>query len=80
MLQQIIVNDSVVIDKVKECKGTITRCFTGKLLVDDKLIDVTYDAINDNLVIHQWYRLSQSTIPIITELVKACFKERMISI
>lgn len=79
-MEQIIVNGRVIIDKVKECKGSITGCFIGKLLVDDKLIDVTYDAINDNLVIHQWYRLSQSTIPIITELVKACFKERMISI
>lgn len=77
MPQQIIVNNSVVIDKIKECKGDITRCFVGKLLVGDKRIDVTYDVMSDNLVVAQWYKLGEdyNAREMIMALVHSAFRE-----
>lgn len=72
-MNNISINE-VILSNVKELVGGETRCFYGRVLVNDKRINVVYDVYNDNLVIHEWYKLQPDKIPVLTNLVKTFFR------
>lgn len=69
-----ISSNEIILGNVKELAGGGTRCFYGKILINNKLINVVYDVYNDNLVIHEWYKLQPDEIPVLTDLVKTFFR------
>lgn len=69
-----ISTNEVILGNVKELAGGGTRCFYGKILINNKRINVVYDVYNDNLVIHEWYKLQPDEIPVLTDLVKTFFR------
>lgn len=75
MKKQIIVNDSIVLSNVELVQGKETKCYHADMLVDGQKIKVTYDLNTGNLVITDWHKLNQNKLPMITELVKAIFRE-----
>ena len=60
----------------KKNMGKATSCYFAKAKLDDgKCINLTYDCITGNLVIHEWYLLESGSIEAFTSEVKDYFKE-----
>lgn len=77
MKKQIIVNDAIVLDNVELVQGKETKCYHAVLLADGQRVKVTYDCLNDYLVVADWFKFDQVKLPMIMELCKACFREEM---
>lgn len=71
MVKQII--KEVELTDITINKGKETYCIFAKACVEDvrKPIDLTYDCISGNLVVHQWWRVEKETVDAIrTEFMR----------
>lgn len=77
MKKEIRCNGRTLLTNIKESAGRYTRCLLAKTMVNGKKIDLTYDVLNDNLVIHQWYLIPADKLQIVTATLKAACKEAL---
>jgi hypothetical protein len=72
--EMIVVRGALTLCNVRKSEGTTTRCYFAILLVDGKKINVTYDCMADNLIIHEWYWLGKEVRDSISEKIKDYFR------
>ena len=71
--RQIVVNDWVTLDKVVYHQGMTTKFYTAFFLYAGKRINVTYNCVADNLIIHEWYKLPEVVLKEVSTLIHAAF-------
>lgn len=55
------------IKNVKHLKGRTQEAYKAKLHIDNRCVGVVYDALNDRLIIHDWFKLTQDEYKFIRE-------------
>lgn len=75
MERTVEVNNSIIMQNVKESKGKETHCILADTIINGKKLKLTYDVKEDNLVISNWYQIQQDALPIIIELLKSVFEQ-----
>lgn len=53
--------------------GKVTDCIFAKLLHNKGEIGLTYDCISGNLIVHRWYKLSESELDNVMKELKEVF-------
>lgn len=62
-----------VLHHIKRNTGKMTDCIFAKILHNNIDINLTYDCISKNLIIHEWYRVSKLELNDMIEELKQCF-------
>lgn len=73
MVKQIIKIKEAELTDITISKGKETYCIFAKACVEGvrKRIDITYDCISGNLIVHQWWLMDKETIDAIrTEFMR----------
>lgn len=79
MKKLIKANDDVILTNVKNSKGLITHAIFAKLIFPGvKPINITYDVLNENVIVHEWYRIEDTDkINAILEQIKSHLKQEL---
>lgn len=54
------------LEKVEHFKGSVNDIYTAKLIYQNRKFNITYDCKENNLIIHEWYKLTKDEINNIT--------------
>ena len=63
------------IKNVKHLKGRTQEGYTANLHIGDRRIGIMYDVMDDNLIMHRWYKLTQDERDFIREELLAYFRD-----
>jgi len=63
------------IKNVKHLKGRTQEGYKVKLHIDNRCVGVVYDALNDRLIIHDWFKLTQDEYEFIREELLFYFRD-----
>lgn len=63
------------IKNVKHLKGRTQEAYRAKLHIDNRCVGVVYDALNDRLIIHDWFKLTQDEFDYIREELIFYFRD-----
>jgi len=63
------------IKNVKHLKGRTQEAYKAKLHIDNRCVGVVYDALNDRLIIHDWFKLTQDEYEFIREELLFYFRD-----
>lgn len=66
--------EGLTISKAKELIGAETHICMAKMFVNSKKINITYDFLENNLVVHEWYKLGRETSEYISGILTDFFK------
>jgi hypothetical protein len=74
--EMMVMCGALTLCNIRKNEGTMTRCYFANLLVDGKKINVTYECLADNLIIHEWYWLEKEALESISEQIKDYFRRQ----
>lgn len=63
------------IKNVKHLKGRTQEAYKAKLHIDNRCAGVVYDALNDRLIIHDWFKLTPDEFDYIREELIFYFRD-----
>lgn len=63
------------IKNLKHLKGRTQEAYKAKLHIGNRCVGVVYDAVNDRLIIHDWFKLTQDEFDYIREELIFYFRD-----
>ena len=54
--------------------GNQSKFYTAKARYNDMILNITYDCNSQDIIIHEWYKLSKNQIIEVTEELKKYFE------
>ena len=66
--------NNIFISKSNLHTGNQSNFYTAKASYNDIILNITYDCNSQNIIIHEWYKLSKNQIAEVTAELKNYFK------
>lgn len=66
--------NNLIITKSYLHTGNQSKFYTAKASYNDIILNITYDCNSQNIIIHEWYKLSKNQIIEVTEELKKYFE------
>jgi hypothetical protein len=55
------------LENVEHFSGNVSEIYTCKLIYKGEELNITYDCKKNNLIVHEWYKLTKEELNSITE-------------
>lgn len=71
-----VISNNLALTDIKTIEGNTNKIIMATASIENKTINVTWDCNNNNLVVHNWYDLSDVELAYLTVSLSEWFKTK----